>query len=222
MGDLAKAAFDRMAAAALIVLLSPLLGIVSILVLWFHGKPILFRQLRPGKGCEPFWLLKFRTMSDALDDSGNLLSDDARLTRFGRFLRSTSLDELPELVNVLRGEMSLVGPRPLLMRYLDHYTPQQNRRHEVLPGITGWAQVNGRNSLSWERKFDLDVWYVDHRSFGLDLTILLKTLVIVLSRRDVSAEGHATMPAFGRGRSRNEIQPSFESYENANRDTGRD
>jgi len=160
------------------------------------GKPILFRQPRAGfHGCQ-FELLKFRTMTNARDPQGRLLPDEQRLTPFGRLLRSTSLDELPQLFNVLRGDMSLVGPRPLLMEYLPRYTPEQARRHEVRPGITGWAQVNGRNVLSWEEKFRMDVWYVDNRSIWLDLKILWLTLRSVLARRGISAPGEATMPEF--------------------------
>ncbi len=180
----------------LLIVLSPLLGSVALLVRWRLGAPILFRQQRPGLQGKPFILYKFRTMTDARDEEGNLLPDAERLTDLGRFLRSTSLDELPELWNVLRGEMSLVGPRPLLMRYLDRYTPEQMRRHEVKPGITGWAQINGRNALTWEKKFELDVWYVDHVNFWLDLKILFLTLLKVLRQEGISAPGYATMPAF--------------------------
>jgi len=165
------------------------------------GQPILFRQSRPGLGGRIFHLWKFRTMTNARDAQGNLLPDAQRLTRFGRWLRSTSLDELPEVINVLRGDMSLVGPRPLLVQYLDRYTPEQMRRHEVRPGITGWAQVRGRNALSWEEKFKLDVWYVDHQSLWLDLRILALTVGQVLRRTGISAAGEATMPEFkGDGR----------------------
>ncbi len=160
------------------------------------GSPIFFRQTRPGLHGQPFEMIKFRTMTDARDADGRLLSDAERLTSFGRFLRAASLDELPELWNVLRGDMSLVGPRPLLMEYLPLYTPEQARRHEVRPGITGWAQVNGRNALSWEEKFQLDVWYVDHQSFWLDINILLLTMKKVLLRDGISAAGEATMPRF--------------------------
>jgi lipopolysaccharide/colanic/teichoic acid biosynthesis glycosyltransferase len=170
--------------------------LVAILVRMVHGAPVLFRQMRPGYHGKPFYIYKFRTMSDARDGRGSLLPDAQRLTRLGRFLRSTSLDELPELFNVLRGEMSLVGPRPLLMQYLDRYTPEQARRHDVLPGITGWAQVNGRNALTWEDKFRLDVWYVDHWSPGLDLRIILITLGKVLKREGISQPGHATAEEF--------------------------
>ncbi len=191
-----KRVFDLFASAAALVALSPLLLILA-LAIWLRlGWPIIFRQKRPGFKGKPFSMIKFRTMTDSRDGEGKLLPDEERLTPFGRFLRSTSLDELPELINVLTGEMSLVGPRPLLMEYLDRYSPEQARRHDVKPGITGWAQVNGRNAISWEEKFDLDVWYVDHRSFRLDLKILWLTLLSVVQRQGVSAEGYATMPVF--------------------------
>ncbi|NLO88838.1 MAG: sugar transferase [Clostridia bacterium] len=179
-----------------LIILSPLMIIIAVLVFINLGSPVLFRQVRPGLHGRPFVLYKFRTMRDLRDDEGHLLPDELRLTRFGRFLRSTSLDELPELFNVLKGEMSLVGPRPLLMEYLERYTPEQARRHEVKPGITGWAQVNGRNAISWEEKFKLDVWYVDNWSIVLDFKILLLTFIKVLKRESISADGHATMPEF--------------------------
>jgi lipopolysaccharide/colanic/teichoic acid biosynthesis glycosyltransferase len=157
---------------------------------------VLFRQQRPGLRGQPFILLKFRTMTEARDGQGRLLPDAARLTAFGRFLRSTSLDELPELLNVLKGEMSLVGPRPLLMRYLDRYTSEQRRRHEVRPGITGWAQVNGRNALSWEEKFAFDIWYLDHYTVWLDLKIIALTLLKISRREGINQAGHDTMPEF--------------------------
>ena len=160
------------------------------------GSPVLFRQQRPGLNGKPFMLIKFRTMTDEQDEEGNLFPDEVRLTRFGQFLRSTSMDELPELWNVFVGEMSLVGPRPLLMQYLDRYTIEQARRHEVKPGITGWAQVNGRNALTWEEKFKLDVWYVDHFSTWLDVRILFSTLAKVLRREGISGEGQATVREF--------------------------
>jgi sugar transferase EpsL len=191
-----KRLFDLLASLLLLLLLSPLLLISALLVWHFHGRPVLFAQRRPGWRGRPFLIYKFRTMTQARDAQGNLLPDAQRLTRFGRFLRSTSLDELPELLNVLRGDMSLVGPRPLLMEYLPRYTPEQARRHEVRPGITGWAQVNGRNAISWEEKFRLDVWYVDHHTLWLDLKILALTVLQVFQRKDISAAGHATMPEF--------------------------
>lgn len=179
---------------------APLWGLLTLEVagiVWLlMGRPVLFRQERPGFGGRPFTVLKFRTMSEALGSDGELLPDDQRLGRFGRFLRATSLDELPGLWNVVKGDMSLVGPRPLLMAYLDRYSPEQARRHEVKPGITGWAQVNGRNALTWHEKFELDVWYVDHVSVWLDAKILALTLWNVVCRRGISAEGHATMPEF--------------------------
>jgi sugar transferase EpsL len=176
--------------------LAPVLALVALLVRLKLGAPLLFRQQRPGLHGKPFTLYKFRTMTDARDAQGRRLPDAERLTPFGRFLRSTSLDELPELFNVLKGEMSLVGPRPLLMRYLDRYTPEQARRHAVKPGITGWAQVNGRNALTWEEKFALDVWYVDHQSLWLDVKILAMTVWQVLKREGISQPGHATMEEF--------------------------
>ena len=173
----------------------PLL-LLALLVRTKLGSPVFFRQTRPGLHGKPFEMVKFRTMTDARDAQGELLPDSERLPPFGRFLRSSSLDELPELWNVLKGEMSLVGPRPLLMEYLPLYTPQQYRRHEVRPGVTGWAQVNGRNAISWEEKFKLDVWYVDNVSFALDLKILWMTVRNVIQRKDISAANHATMEAF--------------------------
>ncbi|TBW37313.1 sugar transferase [Azotobacter chroococcum] len=191
-----KRLFDLLVATTALLLLAPLLLVLAWLVRRRIGAPVLFRQLRPGLHGRPFELLKFRSMREALDERGRPLPDAERLTPFGRFLRASSLDELPELWNVLRGDMSLVGPRPLLMEYLPLYTPEQARRHAVRPGITGWAQVNGRNALSWEEKFRLDVWYVDHRSFRLDLRILLLTLKRVLAREGINAEGEATMARF--------------------------
>jgi lipopolysaccharide/colanic/teichoic acid biosynthesis glycosyltransferase len=179
-----------------LVLLAPVLAIVALAVRLFLGTPVFFRQVRPGLGGRPFELVKFRSMLDAHDRDGRPLRDAERLTRFGRLLRSTSLDELPELWNVLKGEMSLVGPRPLLIQYLVRYSPEQARRHEVPPGLTGWSQVNGRNALSWDEKFALDVWYVDHRNLLLDIKILFMTVGQVLGRRGISAEGQETMPEF--------------------------
>ena len=188
-----KRAFDIIIAAACLLLALPLLLIIAPAVRIGMGSPVLFRQQRPGRGGRPFGLLKFRTMKHAAYDGQ---PDAERLTGLGKFLRRTSLDELPELINVLKGEMSLVGPRPLLMEYLPLYNAEQARRHEVLPGITGWAQVNGRNGISWEEKFRLDLWYVEHRSFLLDLRILALTVANVLSARGVSQPGHATMERF--------------------------
>jgi len=191
-----KRFLDIVASALLLVVLSPLLAIIAWQVRRRLGAPVFFRQTRPGLHGRPFQMIKFRTMRDAEDAEGNPLPDAQRLTPFGQFLRATSLDELPELWNVLKGDMSLVGPRPLLMDYLPLYTPQQSRRHEVRPGVTGWAQVNGRNALGWNEKFELDVWYVDHRSLWLDLRILALTVRRVLLRDGISAEGEATMARF--------------------------
>jgi len=192
-----KRTFDVVVTCLMLPVVLPILIITSMCVALDVGYPVLFSQQRPGKSGRPFYLIKFRTMRNARAPDGNLLSDEERLTRLGRVLRATSIDELPELWNVLKGDMSLVGPRPLLMDYLGRYSARQARRHEVLPGVTGWAQVNGRNAISWDDKFELDVWYVDHRSMWLDLKILWMTLAYVLSRKDISAEGHATMPPFG-------------------------
>lgn len=191
-----KRIFDLVATLSGLFLVLPLGLILTLLVRQMLGSPVLFRQTRPGRGGRPFTMYKFRTMTDARDASGILLPDEQRLTVLGRFLRSSSLDELPELINVLKGEMSLVGPRPLLMEYLPLYSAEQSRRHEVLPGITGWAQVNGRNAISWDEKFSLDVWYVDNRSFWLDLKILWMTLYKVFKREGISQEGQATMERF--------------------------
>lgn len=191
-----KRCFDFMVASCLLLLLSPLLLVLALLVRLKLGSPVLFRQVRSGLHGRPFELIKFRTMTDARDASGALLPDALRLTPFGRFLRSTSLDELPELWNVLKGEMSLVGPRPLLMEYLERYTPFQARRHEVKPGITGLAQVTGRNALSWEEKFKLDVHYVDNHTLWLDVKILWLTLLKVVRREGISAAGEATVSRF--------------------------
>nr|WP_269466232.1 sugar transferase [Caldithrix abyssi] len=179
-----------------LILISPVLLLLSIVLLIQMGRPIFFVQTRPGYQGKPFGLIKFRTMKNEVDKQGNLLPDEKRLTRFGQFLRSTSLDELPELFNVLKGDMSLVGPRPLLMEYLPLYSKEQARRHEVKPGITGWAQVNGRNALTWQEKFKLDVWYVDHVSFWLDLKILSLTILKVLKREGINHPGQATMEKF--------------------------
>jgi sugar transferase EpsL len=191
-----KRLFDLFVALAAIIFLSPLILLVTICVRLAFRGPVWFRQERPGLNGTSFTIFKFRTMTDTRSDDGKLLPDAERLTAFGRFLRNTSLDELPELVNVIRGEMSLVGPRPLLPQYLQRYTPEQMRRHSVKPGITGWAQVNGRNSLDWEQKFAFDLWYVDHQSFALDLRILAQTAWLVLKRDGITREGHATMPEF--------------------------
>jgi lipopolysaccharide/colanic/teichoic acid biosynthesis glycosyltransferase len=191
-----KRTFDLLIAALALAILSIPLLFLAAHVRRRLGSPVLFRQIRPGLSGRPFEMLKFRTMTDDRDAGGALKPDSERLTAFGRWLRATSLDELPELWNVLRGDMSLVGPRPLLMQYLPLYSPRQARRHEVRPGITGWAQVNGRNALTWPQKFELDVWYVENRSFWLDLRILWMTVMSVLRREGISAAGEATMPAF--------------------------
>lgn len=191
-----KRLIDILASLAGLLVLAPVLLLVFLLVRIQMGSPVLFRQVRPGMNGKPFTMVKFRTMLDAVDAQGNPLPDDQRLTRLGSFLRSTSLDELPELWNVLRGDMSLVGPRPLLMEYLPLYSPEQARRHEVRPGVTGWAQVNGRNALSWDEKFKLDVWYVDNQSLWLDIRILFLTVKKVLVREGISADGEATMSKF--------------------------
>ena len=179
-----------------LILLLPLIVLVALFVRWRIGAPVLFRQERGGYRGRPFRLAKFRTMRDAFDEQGMPLPDEQRLTRFGRALRKSSLDELPQLWNVLTGTMSLIGPRPLLVEYLNRYSHEQARRHEVRPGITGWAQVHGRNALTWEERFRLDTWYVDHLSLWLDLQIVALTLIQILRRSGVSAEGHATMPKF--------------------------
>lgn len=194
-----KRALDVTVALAGLIVVSPLMLMAAVSIRLSMGSPVIFRQQRPGKNKVPFILFKFRTMRNESDNSGRLLPDAERMTFVGRILRATSLDELPQLWNVVRGEVSLVGPRPLLMQYLDRYTAEQTRRHDVLPGITGWAQVNGRNALSWPEKFKLDVWYVDHWSLGLDLRILCKTLWLVVTRRGISQPGHATMPEFNPG-----------------------
>lgn len=191
-----KRLFDLTATTCGLLLIWPLVLVLALLVRFKLGSPVLFRQKRPGLHGSPFMMYKFRSMTDERDAAGNLLSDVARLAPFGRFLRSSSLDELPGLINIMKGEMSLVGPRPLLMEYLPLYSPVQARRHEVLPGITGWAQVNGRNAISWENKFKLDVWYVDHQSFLLDMKILWMTFNKVFKREGISQEGQATMEAF--------------------------
>ena len=191
-----KRSLDVLLSLIALVALSPVLLMLSIVVRMRLGSPLLFKQIRPGHRGRPFQLVKFRTMTDEKDTHGDLLPDNVRMPAFGRFLRSSSLDELPELWNVLKGDMSLVGPRPLLMEYLDLYSEEQSRRHEVRPGITGWAQVNGRNALSWEEKFALDVWYVDNRTMWLDIKILLMTVVKVFKREGVSHDGHATMEEF--------------------------
>jgi len=191
-----KRAFDLVVGGVALVLLSPVMAVVALLVQNRLGSPVLFRQVRPGLNGKPFEMIKFRTMRDSVGPDGHPLSDAERLTAFGAFLRSTSLDELPELWNVLKGEMSLVGPRPLLMDYLPLYSPEQARRHEVRPGVTGWAQVNGRNAIGWAEKFALDVWYVDHQSLWLDLKILVLTVLRIVRRDGINAEGSVTAEKF--------------------------
>ena len=193
---LIKRTFDILGAATGLIVFSPVLIVISLLIRREMGSPVLYRQTRPGRCGKPFQMIKFRTMRNAIGAEGCSLSDGERLTKLGRFLRSSSLDELPELWNVLKGDMSLVGPRPLLMEYLPLYSKEQARRHEVRPGVSGWAQVNGRNAISWEEKFALDVWYVDNRSLWLDLKIIGLTIRKVVKREGISAAGEATMPKF--------------------------
>jgi lipopolysaccharide/colanic/teichoic acid biosynthesis glycosyltransferase len=194
--QIVKRLLDVLCAGAMLVVLSLILLVIAGLIRYKMSSPVLFKQMRPGLNGVPFGMLKFRTMRDAKDRNGDLLPDADRLTRLGRFLRRTSLDELPELWNVLKGDMSLVGPRPLLTEYLPLYTQRQARRHDVRPGITGWAQVNGRNALEWEQKFEYDVWYVENHSLLLDLRILLMTLKSMIRQQGISANDHATMPRF--------------------------
>lgn len=196
MIQLSKRIFDVVIAILVLGISLPILVLLALLIRIWLGRPVLFVQVRPGLHGKPFRMVKFRTMTDKRDKHGRLLPDNIRLTRFGRILRSTSLDELPELWNVLKGDMSLVGPRPLLMEYLPLYSKEQYRRHEVRPGVTGWAQINGRNAISWEDKFKLDVWYVDNQSFGLDLKILFLTVKKVLIRDGISGQGEVTMSKF--------------------------
>lgn len=191
-----KRVFDILASGLGLVFLAPIFLTLMVLVRLRLGSPVFFKQQRPGRRGRPFLMLKFRTMTDVRDTEGNLLPDHVRLTPLGKFLRSSSLDELPELWNVIKGDMSLVGPRPLLMEYLPLYNERQNRRHEVRPGVTGWAQVNGRNAIGWDQKFDLDVWYVENQSLWLDLKILFLTVWKVIRRDGISAAGEATMPKF--------------------------
>lgn len=191
-----KRAFDWFGAMLGLVILSPLILVLVICIRLKLGTPVFFRQKRPGLYGQPFEMIKFRTMTDERDDQGVLLPDDRRLTAFGKFLRGASLDEFPALINVFKGEMSLVGPRPLLMQYLPLYSPEQARRHDVRPGVTGWAQVNGRNAISWEEKFELDVWYVTHQSWSLDMKILWMTVAKVFKREGINQDGQATMEEF--------------------------
>jgi sugar transferase EpsL len=203
-----KRLFDIISSAAGLIAISPLLVILAILVRLKLGSPVLFRQQRPGLGGKAFVIYKFRTMTDQRDASGNLLPDSQRLPAFGRFLRSTSFDELPELLNVLKGDMSIVGPRPLMMKYLGRYSPEQARRHEVKPGITGWAQVNGRNAISWEDKFKLDVWYVDNWTFWLDMKIILRSVLMVIAKEGITQQGRATMDEFMGSQQNNTVERS--------------
>jgi sugar transferase EpsL len=205
-----KRVIDVIGAALGLLLFMPVMVLLAVLIRFTMGKGVLFRQQRPGLHAKPFTILKFKTMREAFDKRGQPLADADRLTRFGKFLRASSLDELPGLVNVLRGEMSFVGPRPLLMQYLERYTPDQARRHEVKPGITGWAQVNGRNAIGWEEKFKLDVWYVDNQSLLLDWVILWKTAYKVIFREGVSHADHATMPEF-QGKSSYQSKTAFQT-----------
>jgi lipopolysaccharide/colanic/teichoic acid biosynthesis glycosyltransferase len=188
-----KRLVDVLASAGGLLVLSPVLLAVAVAVRWSMGSPVLFRQVRPGRHAVPFAMYKFRTMRDAHDENGNPLPDGERLTSVGRFLRKTSLDELPELINVLRGDMSLVGPRPLLMRYLPYYTPREQRRHDVRPGITGWAQVNGRNTARWAERLEMDVWYVEHQSLWLDLKVLARTAASLLGQKGVVVDPRSAM-----------------------------
>ena len=204
-----KRVFDFILTCFLLLLCLPTLLVIGVLTLLFMGKPVLFQQNRPGLHGEIYRLLKFRTMTNAVDKRGRILPDAQRLTRFGRFLRRTSLDELPQLWNVVKGDMSLVGPRPLLAQYLDRYTKEQARRHNVRPGITGWTQVNGRNNLSWEEKFEMDVWYVDHLSPALDLKILFRTLAVVCMGQGIHQPGEATVEEFtGETKAKRLVEPS--------------
>lgn len=195
-GLVAKRVFDIVAALGGLMLAWPILLLLALVVRVGLGKPVLFRQLRPGRDGKPFLLLKFRTMTDGCDAAGALLPDDERMTLLGRLLRRSSLDELPELINVLKGDMSMVGPRPLLMEYLPHYTPDQARRHELRPGLTGWAAIHGRNATTWPERLEQDVWYVDHRTMALDCRILLRTVAKVVKQEGISPEGQVTMSRF--------------------------
>ncbi len=200
-----KRVIDIIGSLFALIIFSPIVAFVALRVARTMGRPVIFRQLRSGLDGQAFEMIKFRSMKNAVDEHGKPLPDEERITPFGHFLRNSSLDELPELWNVLKGDMSLVGPRPLLMEYLPLYTPEQNRRHDVKPGITGWAQVNGRNAISWEEKFNLDVWYVENRSFWLDCKIIIQTVKTVFAREGISANEHVTMPPF-RGSNNKSIQ----------------
>lgn len=191
-----KRLVDLLGATTLLFLLSPIVITTAIAIIFNMGPPVIFKQMRPGLRGKPFYIYKFRTMIDKRDENGNMLPGRFRLTKIGKMIRKYSIDELPQLINVIKGDLSLVGPRPLLMEYLDLYTPTQYRRHDVRPGITGWAQINGRNAISWDEKFNLDVWYVEHHSFWLDIKILILTLVKVFKKEGVSATGHYSMEKF--------------------------
>ena len=206
-----KRFLDLLISLCLLLLSSGILFIVATLIKIKLGSPVIFKQKRPGLQGNPFYIYKFRTMTDARDQHGNLLPDDVRLTSFGKLLRKLSLDELPQLINVIRGDISLVGPRPLLIEYLTLYTPEQARRHEVRPGITGWAQINGRNAISWEEKFTLDIWYVDNQSVWLDLKILFLTVVKVFKSEGISQQGHVTMQKFTGANSNKEVMEVMDS-----------
>jgi len=205
VGFLMKRAIDIFFSFFLLILLSVIIVIVALLVRWKLGSPIIYKQQRPGLHGIPFFIYKFRTMTDARDNKGVLLPDEFRLTSFGKFLRKASLDELPQLYNILKGDLSLVGPRPLLMEYLPLYTSEQARRHEVRPGITGWAQVNGRNAITWEEKFRLDVWYVDHQSLWLDMKLLILTVIKVFRSDGINQQGHVTVEYFKGNKDKEEI-----------------
>jgi len=213
-----KRIFDLLLGLLLIIILTPIILVLALSIWLKMGSPVLIKQKRPGYKGKPFYLYKFRTMTLEVDSEGNLLDDDHRLTILGRWLRRYSLDELPQLVNIIKGEISFVGPRPLLMAYLKRYTPEQARRHDVKPGITGWAQINGRNALTWEEKFDLDIWYVDNQSLVLDFRIIWITLIKVLKAEGINQEGWATMPEFmGYGpdpKIKDEIGIDFEEKKN--------
>ncbi|MGG1676770.1 sugar transferase [Neobacillus sp. NRS-1170] len=200
-----KRVIDIFISFFLLILLSVIIVIVALLVRWKLGSPIIFKQQRPGLHGMPFFIYKFRTMTDARNNKGDLLPDEFRLTSFGKFLRKTSLDELPQLINIIKGDISLVGPRPLLMEYLQLYTPEQARRHDVRPGITGWAQINGRNAITWEEKFKLDVWYVDHQSLWLDIKILFFTVIKVFKSEGINKQGHVTVESFRGNKEKEEI-----------------
>jgi len=203
---MANKIIDLVVTSISLIILLPLISVLFILILWLHGRPVIFRQLRVGLNGKPFIMYKFRTMTNQLDYNGKLLGDSQRITAFGKFLRRTSLDELPELWNVIKGDMSLVGPRPLLVEYIPYYSKKQFRRHEVLPGLTGWAQINGRNKISWDERFELDVWYVKNKSILLDLKIIVITVFKVIGRVDVEHQNNITMPKFSKIKKQNDMR----------------